>query len=261
MELLNLGCGKTFHPDWHNVDIVSSSPEVQACNFLKGLPFADGRFQGVYHSHVLEHVPRWQAEDFIRECYRVLQPGGVLRIVVPDLENVIREYLRHLQVNLDGSSPQSEARYDWIMVELFEQMVRRQPSGEMYKFACQLKELDPAYLFERIGPPDLSPSRATQRSWWQSLKDMLRRLRRWLRRHLTSVACQLGSFHLSGEMHMWMYDRFSLARLLRRCGFTDIQARDAFDSGIPDWGRYELDVCNHVVRFPTSLFMEARRPQ
>ena len=49
----------------------------------------------VYSSHFLEHIPRDQVAPFLQECWRILKPGGVLRIVVPDLENLCRIYLYH----------------------------------------------------------------------------------------------------------------------------------------------------------------------
>ena len=59
---------------------------------------------------------------------------------------------------------------------------------------------------------------------------------------------------------MWMYDRFSLSRLLRQVGFDGIRKLDPFTSDIPDWSRYELDVKEGLPFDPASLFMEARKP-
>ena len=59
----------------------------------RGLPLADGAADAVYTSHFLEHVRRTDALRFLRECHRVLRPGGVLRIVVPDLRRLARQYL------------------------------------------------------------------------------------------------------------------------------------------------------------------------
>ena len=86
--LLNLGCGASFHPDWLNVDLVAADPSVLVHNLREPLPFGDQSFAAVYHSHVLEHLPRERALPFIRECYRVLRAGGFLRVAVPDLERI-----------------------------------------------------------------------------------------------------------------------------------------------------------------------------
>jgi hypothetical protein len=70
---------------------------------------------------------------------------------------------------------------------------------------------------------------------------------------------QVGRFRLSGEIHYWMYDRYSLSRLLKDCGFREIKVKTPLDSDIPEWGKYELDIENGQIYDPTSLFMEAKK--
>jgi hypothetical protein len=89
---------------------------------------------------------------------------------------------------------------------------------------------------------------------------LARHLRVKLRDKLGSEALRTGAFRLSGEIHMWMYDRYSLARLLGQAGFVDVRQVDAHSSAIPDWQAYELDVKDGAVVDPTSLFMEGRKP-
>lgn len=92
LNYLNVGCGGKFHKDWVNVDMTSNSKDVIVANLLKGIPFPDNSFDVVYHSQVLEHFPKEKARDFIKECFRVLKPDGIIRVVVPDLENIVNEY-------------------------------------------------------------------------------------------------------------------------------------------------------------------------
>ena len=103
MNYLNLGCGSRFFDDWVNLDFASTSPHVKAHNLLEGIPFKESSFNVVYHSHVLEHFSKTDAEILIKECYRVLEKNGILRIAVPDLEGIIREYLRNLEASKQGS--------------------------------------------------------------------------------------------------------------------------------------------------------------
>src|SRR3954454_1180269 len=98
-KYLNVGCGNKFHKDWTNIDMKSGSPYVIAYNLIKGLPFDNNSFQVVYHSQVLEHIPKENAAGFIKECFRVLEPGGIIRIVLPDLENIVKEYCKYLHEN------------------------------------------------------------------------------------------------------------------------------------------------------------------
>lgn len=73
---------------------VKAPPNLLAWNFGKRpLPFSDGSVDAVFTSHTLEHFPRWRAENVAREAHRVLRPGGVLRVTVPDLEVICRRFL------------------------------------------------------------------------------------------------------------------------------------------------------------------------
>lgn len=72
---------------------------------------------------------------------------------------------------------------------------------------------------------------------------------------------RVGLFRLSDEVHQWMYDRYSLRRLLERTGFVDLRVCRAHESGIPNSNNYLLDIePDGSVRQPESLFMEGRKP-
>src|SRR5439155_15263636 len=70
---LNVGCGKHFHPAWTNLDL-QARPRVIQHDLRTRLPFPEGRFEAVYHSHVLEHLPRADGLRLLQECARVLRP-------------------------------------------------------------------------------------------------------------------------------------------------------------------------------------------
>lgn len=90
MQYLNLGCGSRCHPDWINIDIKSGAPGVTAHDICHGIPFPDASFDVVYHSNLLEHIRRDDAQFLMHECYRVMKAGGILRVAVPDLEQIGR---------------------------------------------------------------------------------------------------------------------------------------------------------------------------
>lgn len=68
------------------------------------LPFADSSVSAIYASHVLEHLYFDEAKTLLRECYRTLHPGGIVRFVVPDLRYIVNEYIDVL------TFPDTEAR-------------------------------------------------------------------------------------------------------------------------------------------------------
>lgn len=61
----------------------------------RGIPAGDESVDAVYHSHLLEHLDRQQVPRFLAEFRRVLKPGDVHRLVVPDLERIATRYLSH----------------------------------------------------------------------------------------------------------------------------------------------------------------------
>ena len=149
--MLNIGCGSSFHSDWINLDAAPVSPQVIAHDLRAGLPFPDDHFHAVYASHVLEHLPREPAQRLLGECLRVLKPGGIARIVVPDLETITRTYLQCLEGALRGDA-ESQARYDWMMLELYDQAVRTETGGQMAAYLeGALSSNQAGFVASRIG--------------------------------------------------------------------------------------------------------------
>ncbi len=291
---LNLGCGRRFHPEWTNIDFVSNSEYVITYNLLNGIPFPDESFEVVYHSHILEHFTKTDGKKFLEECFRVLKPDGIIRIAVPDLEQIATEYLKNLRQAAAGDT-EAACRYDWIMLEMYDQTVRNTSGGEMAAYLYQEEIPCEQYIYERIGeearqiranylrrkqelPMVIMPETAENASITSInlLKTLLRPLKHWLKRLLFAYEMEyyaqqqaafkaqeqflkIGRFRMGGEIHQWMYDRYSLSRLLEQCGFTDIRVRTAFDSSIPEWQTFGLESKNGVIYKPDSLFMEARK--
>lgn len=235
VPFLNVGCGSHFHPAWTNVDL-QARPGVIQHDLRGALPFEDGSFAAVYHSHVLEHLPHDEAPGFLRECARVLRSGGTIRVVVPDLETIARLYLRCLEAAV-GGDVKAAAAYDWITLELLDQMVRTRSGGEMLAYWQQKPMAAEAFVIERMGEE----------------------VRAFLAQKPATPAPPVPL--PPGERHQWMYDRFSLARLLVQTGFVDVRQQAAGESAIPGFREYFLDeTTDGRVRKPDSLFMEARKP-
>jgi SAM-dependent methyltransferase len=87
---LHLGCGPVHIPGFVNIDI---APAPMAMNVLWGMPFEDGQAEIVYLSHLLEHLfyPR-DVMALLKELFRVLKPGGMIRVVVPDMARCVQAY-------------------------------------------------------------------------------------------------------------------------------------------------------------------------
>jgi len=128
IPLLNLGCGRRRHPAWTNADLVPSGPDVLAVDLRRPLPFAAASFTAVYAAHVVEHLDPTAAHTLLGEAARVLAPGGVVRIVVPDLEGIVRAYLTSLDAVSDGDG-ESRWRHRWMTVELLKALDSKSSVG------------------------------------------------------------------------------------------------------------------------------------
>lgn len=119
---IHLGCGLKTPQGWVNVDgswnawlakypkfkrllkhlhlipekyfDIPWNPDIVIYDVRRCLPFPDNSAEAVYASHLLEHLYLDEEEFLLRECFRVLCPGGTLRVVVPDLKAIIEEYMR-----------------------------------------------------------------------------------------------------------------------------------------------------------------------
>ena len=157
MKILNLGCGtKTSDAaEVLNIDLsillrIKKSVILSKCvrlllsgerlrkfealpeniivhDLSKGIPVGDGSADVVYHSHVLEHLDRDVGREFLREAKRVLRPGGIIRIVVPDFEFDCRRYLEHLNASISDKA--EAAVHDSFVGQVIEQSVRREAAG------------------------------------------------------------------------------------------------------------------------------------
>jgi predicted SAM-dependent methyltransferase len=275
-RLLNVGCGGTHHRDWVNLDLVPESPSVMAHDVRRGLPFPDASFDACYSSHLLEHLDHTTGVRLLRELKRVLVTEGIIRIAVPDLEQICRNYLEFLDRVVSGER-EYEFRYDYTRLELLDQLTRDASGGELGRLwqSEDLHKRDLAFIAQRHGTFALDlMERARNRANASivaklastgAASKLLNRVRvrfgelivRGLFGQVGPRALRTGLFRESGEVHRTMYDRFNLRRVLLHVGFTDVTAVTAAESRIPDFGRYELDVHGGSVRKPDSLFMEA----
>jgi len=96
LEYINFGCSilsdRKF-PGFLNVDFFKFKKEIDLALDLRfPVPLKSRAWRGIYAHHLLEHLPYKRACSFLKECYRLLRPGGILRIIVPDGEKIMRLY-------------------------------------------------------------------------------------------------------------------------------------------------------------------------
>lgn len=278
MKYLNLGCGSRFYPSWTNVDFTSTGKDVIASDLKNGIPFPDRSFDVIYHSHVLEHFPKNQALFFLKECYRVLSPEGILRVVVPDLEAIAKTYLLALEKAKNADKEWID-NYQWILLEMYDQTVRNKSGGEMVNYLYNPDIPNQDFVIKRCGSEVeeiiKSGSKKSDSTTKKTILDLFKKKSRFLRipsyiRELVLMlllnkqeyeALKIGRFRLGGEVHQWMYDSYSLSALLKNSGFEQIIERPANESYVPEWNTFNLDTeTDGTVYKPDSLYMEAIKP-
>lgn len=84
---LHIGGGWYRLEGWLNTDL-ALIPGVMIMDATTQFPFADETFQFIYSEHMIEHISYDQAAVMLRECYRTMRKGGVIRITTPDLATI-----------------------------------------------------------------------------------------------------------------------------------------------------------------------------
>jgi predicted SAM-dependent methyltransferase len=94
LEYLNVGSNRKVHPHTINLDY-SWFPGIDlTMDIRKRLPIQDNRLRGIYCEHMIEHIPFDMVDFCLSEWRRVLRPGGVVRIIVPDAEMYLQTYCK-----------------------------------------------------------------------------------------------------------------------------------------------------------------------
>lgn len=90
---LHIGSGFNIINGWLNGDLIGGNIFLDA---RKKLPFKSGTFDFIFNDHFLEHLEyRNELSKFLKECIRILKPGGIIGIGVPDTEKILNAYVEN----------------------------------------------------------------------------------------------------------------------------------------------------------------------
>ncbi len=126
---LNLGSFADMFYHWINIDIINLSEFAQSQKYIfkqhdltKGIPYKDEEVDLIVSNHLLEHFSRDEGKKLLNECYRVLKPGGICRINVPDAKFLTEEYLngnimkyRVINTGVEKAKDDAEAFHEILM--------------------------------------------------------------------------------------------------------------------------------------------------
>ena len=99
---LNRGCGENYIPGFTHVDLenythIDYHMDIRNLDFFK-----DNTIELIYASHSLEYFDRVEVKSVLKEWKRVLKPGGVLRVAVPDFEAIVKVYHKYRDLDHRG---------------------------------------------------------------------------------------------------------------------------------------------------------------
>ena len=103
---LQLGCGRNWLEGWLNSDYFPRNSDILQLDVTVALPFENDTFDYIFSEHVIEHISYPEGAYMLEECFRVLKPGGVLRVGTPDLAFLVNLYredeaARHSRTQLE----------------------------------------------------------------------------------------------------------------------------------------------------------------
>lgn len=140
-KALQIGAGFNRHAGWLHTNWFPIRPWGRKSMFLdatRRFPFADATFDYIFSEHMIEHVPYPSGLAMLRECARVLKPGGRIRLSTPDL----RQFARMLGDGLDG--PEQEYR-DWAIARYVEP---GHPASAVSLFNSMVRNWGHTYIFD-----------------------------------------------------------------------------------------------------------------
>jgi len=133
LKLSHLAPGKLFLSSWDRSILIH--------DVRKGLPFKDNSKSAVYSSFLWEHLYLEQGKRLLRECFRVLKPGGVLRVVVPDLGFFISQYVNAKKTENSSAGSDIELKADKFILALCMHDALPVSGSALYRFYTSITEL------------------------------------------------------------------------------------------------------------------------
>ncbi len=159
----------------------------------------------------------------------------------------LKNYIKFLKQAKNGDKA-AEEKYKWTMIEIFDQMVRNYSGGEMLEYWKQNPMPQEEFVISRVGSEVLNTLNLIRSN--TDIKP--------IKNNINQTAKTIGEFRISGEIHQWMYDEYSLGKLLKETGFNEIKRKQFNQSQIETFNNYLLDMeKDGGIRKPDSLFMEA----
>jgi len=133
---LQIGAGENNKPGWLNTDIEPVRDQAYL-DATERFPLPDGSIHYIYHEHLIEHISYQQGQAMLKESYRVLAPGGKMRVATPNL----RKFVGLFQ---ETKSPQEQ---NYIVEKMAWHQWPVTPDPECYILNQQLREWGHRFVY------------------------------------------------------------------------------------------------------------------
>jgi SAM-dependent methyltransferase len=219
---LHVGAGRNLLPGWLNTDLEPWSDEIVYLDVTEPFPFEDCVFDYGFNEHMIEHLTYREGLFMLQEFFRVLKPGGEIRIATPNIQNIIGLYVEQ----------KTELQKWYLRRSLTDVIGLCSPTKTDLQRYFPEWDLDHKYVEQFFPDPEED-----------------------------GVCFVVNNFFRSWG-HSFLYDQETLTRLLQSVGFVEVMPRELDESdhehlcGIEGHGRI---VGVEMNRFETMV-LEAVRP-
>jgi len=155
---LHIGAGPIRIDGWLNTDISPLAPLF--LDATHRFPIKDNSISHIFNEHFIEHIPRHAAIAFLQDSFRILQPGGIRRISIPDVEALTRAYLNNPEHTrlMNERNKRLGSRYNSYPIDILNTTFREWGHICLYDFQT-LQQLLNSVGFQNITPCKVGESR------------------------------------------------------------------------------------------------------
>jgi hypothetical protein len=236
---LNIGCGSVFvsRRDWVNIDLNAQSESVSAISLDDVLrQFGPGSFQAAYCSHLIEHLPTFELQQFLKTVLALLVPGGRFRVVTPDFDSLVLSYAEAIKgFEFEKASVEKVLLLDQLVRTTSGGDYRRSLQSLIDRKGNQLREYIKVRSGEDIGitKGERQLEVKSRRLWAVFIRGKRRISKRVRKFALMSIRALMpsglkGNILLTepGERHMWVYSYYELSSIALEAGFSLVEQVD-----------------------------------
>ena len=247
--------------EWNNIRFsVYPYPDIDLYitrDLRDGIPYPDESFHAIVVTRMIEHLTLEENRKFLLEIFRILKPGGVVRLSTPNLKEKVKNYIKRFDKYTEDSNEGNFQSYFWSVLDLHDQSNRVRMGGMLLEKARsgEISEKDMRESSGDVFDYILGKRNTDKNSPGKNIAYFFYGLRRRIMHFIHGRHPQS-----TREANMWMYDALSLHDELDEAGFKEIIEKEYNSSDIPEYSDFEFDTSPHgEYAIEPSLYMEGKK--